>query len=144
MRGCIRKETTVAWAVFKRSPPPILDFWTFRVQPMKIFWPHFSPAVLLADPARESAAGTGLWSHGCRDFTGGGWFSWSCPIRPTRPPARTPPGFARQGGFLGRSTGTGAFVPPGLVPLQGGPPRVKVRFTLGLAHRQAMRTNKSQ
>ena len=112
MRGCIRKETAVAWGIFKRSPP-ILDFWTFRVHPLKIFWPHFSSAVSLADPARDGAAGTGLLSHRGWDFCLSPSVSWSCPILPTRPPARTPPGFARQGGFLGRSTGTGAFVPPG-------------------------------
>ena len=33
--SCIRKETTVAWVIFKRSPPPTLDFWTFRVHPLK-------------------------------------------------------------------------------------------------------------
>ncbi|BAH73650.1 hypothetical protein DMR_01590 [Solidesulfovibrio magneticus RS-1] len=40
--------------------PPILDFWTFRVHPLKIFWPRFLRAETLADPARERAAATGL------------------------------------------------------------------------------------
>ena len=37
-----------------------------------------------------------------------------------RPPPRTPPGFAPYAPFLGRSPGTGAFVPPVPPPLKVG------------------------
>ena len=45
-----------------------VDIWTFGVHPLKIFLPHFSPAVSLADPVRDGAAGTGQWSHMGWDF----------------------------------------------------------------------------
>ena len=39
--------------------PPILDFWTFRVHPLKIFWPRFLLTAVLSDPGPGKAAGTG-------------------------------------------------------------------------------------
>ena len=54
------------------------------------------------------------------------------------------PWIRAAGGLPGPFHWDRGLCPPAPAPLQDGPPRLKARFTLGLAHRQAMRTNKSQ
>ena len=57
------------------------------------------------------------------------------------PPAAGPdtPWIRAVGGFPGPFPWDWGLCPPGPPPLQGGPPRLKARFPLGLGHRQEMR-----
>jgi len=48
--------------------------------------------------------------------------SWACPILPTQPQPRTPPGFAPYAPFLDRFPGTGALFPLGLPRSRVAPP----------------------
>ncbi|BAH73654.1 hypothetical protein DMR_01630 [Solidesulfovibrio magneticus RS-1] len=106
---------------------------------MRNLWFGTSPSASKTDPARESAAGIGLLSHRGWEITGACWSPGPAPSSPPVAGLDTPC-MRALAPLPGPFPWSWPLCPPVPPPLQGGLPRLNVRFHLGLGHRQEMRT----